>query len=256
MTTPPRRVGILGGMGPQATVWLMSRIIALTHANTPAQDDCDHVPLLVDNNTQVPSRIQALLHGTGADPGPVLADMARRLEAAGCQALAMPCNTAHHYAAQIQAAVAIPLLNMVTLAVDAAAQAVTHSGRQPVGILASPAVQRTGLFDGACATRGLQTLYPDPPDALLACIQSIKRHGDSDEARRLLNDAALALHATGAAVVLIACSELSIIQDAVPEHVAALDTLDVLAGAVVNFAIASNPIPAPQRTSAPPPASG
>jgi len=193
---------------------------------------------LVDNNTQVPSRIQALLEKTGADPGPVLADMARRLQAAGCQALAMPCNTAHHYAAQIQAAVAIPLLNVVTLAVEAAAQAAAQTGNQSVGILASPAVQRTGLFDGACAARGLQTLYPDPSDALLGCIQSIKRHGASDEARNVLKDCALALHAAGAEVVLIACSELSIIHDAVPEQVRSIDTIDVLAEAVVKFAIA------------------
>jgi len=236
MTTPPRRVGILGGMGPQATVWLMSRIIAATSAHTAAQDDCDHVPLLVDNNTQVPSRIQALLHGAGADPGPVLVDMARRLQAAGCQALAMPCNTAHHYAAQIQAAVTIPLLNMVTLAVDVAAQ-ITHDANKIIGILASPAVQRTGLFDGASAARGLQTLYPDPPDALLGCIQHIKRHGTSNEARKVLKDCALALHAAGAEVILIACSELSIIHDAVPRQVKSIDTIDVLAEAVVRFAI-------------------
>ena len=89
---PKRRIGILGGMGPEATVLLMSRIIA----RTPAADDRDHVPLFVDNNTQVPSRIAALIEGTGEDPGPVLADMARRLEANGAEALAMPCNTAHH----------------------------------------------------------------------------------------------------------------------------------------------------------------
>jgi len=232
MTHAPRRIGVLGGMGPAATVWLMSRIIALT----PAEDDCDHIPLLVDNNSQVPSRIQALLHGTGADPGLVLADMARRLEAAGCQALAMPCNTAHHYAAQIQAAVTIPLLNMVTLAVDAAAKVATQTGNHSVGILASPAVQHTGLFDAPSAARGLQTRYPENADALLACIRSIKRHSANDDARRVLHDTALALQGAGVGVVLVACSELSIIRDAVPTHVVALDTLDVLAKAVVTFA--------------------
>jgi len=232
-TMAPRRVGILGGMGPEATVWLMARIIALT----PAKDDGDHVPLLVDNNTRIPSRLTALLDNVGADPGPVLADMARGLQAAGCQALAMPCNTAHHYAQRIQAAVTIPLINMVTLAVQAA-QAVTRTRgqHQTGGILASPAVQLTGLFDAPCAARGLQTLYPEQPDALLPCIQSIKRHGASDAARQVLRDAAVELHKAGANVVLVACSELSIIHDAVPEHITMLDTIDVLAEAVVKFA--------------------
>ncbi len=125
-----RRIGILGGMGPEATVLLMSRIIA----RTPAADDSDHVPLLVDNNTQVPSRIKALIEKTGEDPGPVLTDMARRLEAAGVAALAMPCNTAHHYASRIRAAVSIPFLDMIELSADAVAGA----GRASSGSGATP----------------------------------------------------------------------------------------------------------------------
>ena len=89
-----RTVGILGGMGPEATVLLMQQVIAAV----PARDDADHVPLIVDQNRQVPSRIRRLIEGTGEDPRPVLAAMARRLQGRGPQALAMPCNTAHAYA--------------------------------------------------------------------------------------------------------------------------------------------------------------
>lgn len=89
-----KRIGILGGMGPEATVELISRLIA----TTPAQDDADHIPLMVDMNPQVPSRISRIIEGRGADPGPVLAGMAQRLQSAGAEALAMPCNTAHFYA--------------------------------------------------------------------------------------------------------------------------------------------------------------
>ena len=125
----PRRIGILGGMGPEATVLLMSRLIAAT----PAQDDADHIPLIVDMNTQVPSRIAALIEGGGADPAPVLAAMAKRLEAAGAEALAMPCNTAHHYAPAIRAAATVPFLDMVALsAAQAASRGRTgRPGRHP-----------------------------------------------------------------------------------------------------------------------------
>lgn len=84
-------------MGPEATMLLMARVVAMTAAG----DDRDHVPMVIDNNTQVPSRIKALIENTGDDPGPVLASMARKLEAYGAEALAMPCNTAHHYASVI-----------------------------------------------------------------------------------------------------------------------------------------------------------
>lgn len=108
-----RRVGILGGMGPEATVALMARIIDAV----PARDDADHVPLIVDQNTQVPSRIARIIEGRGADPAPVLVAMAQRLEAAGAQALCIACNTAHRWADDIRAAVAVPLIDMVALSV-------------------------------------------------------------------------------------------------------------------------------------------
>ena len=89
-------IGILGGMGPAATVELMSRIIR----QTPAKDDRDHLRMLVDNNPKVPSRIEAIIEGTGADPLPELQRMAQGLEAAGADFLIMACNTAHHYHAE------------------------------------------------------------------------------------------------------------------------------------------------------------
>lgn len=223
-------------MGPEATVLLMSRIIGMTDAH----DDADHVPMLVDNNTQVPSRIKALIEKTGEDPGPVLIDMALRLEAAGVDALAMPCNTAHYYAPRIQAAVSIPLLDMIELSADAAATAADFqkSGNPLVGILASPAVRATGMFDRACARRGFQTAYPADQDSLLACIRAVKAKDSGPESRDLLQRAASELHGRGIKVMLIACSELSIISDAIPKDFGSIDTLDVLADAVVRFASA------------------
>src|ERR1700723_4357749 len=88
-----RIVGIIGGMGPEATVDLMRRVIAAT----PARDDADHIHLLVDNNPKVPSRIAALIDGTGCDPAPALCEMAKGLEAQGADFLVIPCNTAHYY---------------------------------------------------------------------------------------------------------------------------------------------------------------
>jgi len=233
VTAPPlQTVGVLGGMGPEATVLLMQRILAAV----PAADDSDHVPLLVDNNTQVPSRIAALIEGAGADPGPVLVAMARRLEAAGAKALAMPCNTAHHYAARIAEATRIPFLNMVELSAAAALQAAGPGGK--VGILASPAVQKVGVFEAALGRSGLAPVYSDDSARLLAAIRMIKRSGATPEARAALGAASSTLRKAGANVQLVACTEFSIIADATAEGVVAIDTLDVLVGAIVRFATA------------------
>ena len=163
-----RRIGVLGGMGPEATVALLQRV----QGGVLARDDADHVPLLVDLNPQVPSRIKHLIEKTGPNPGPVIADMAERLETAGAEALILPCNTAHHYSGYIIDRVAIPFLSMPQLTCDALAGLVSSGSH--VGILASPATNQTGLFQTLLSERGLKTLWPNDEDIVLATIQKIK----------------------------------------------------------------------------------
>lgn len=205
-------------MGPEATVALMARVIALVRA----EDDADHVPLIVDQNPQVPSRIDWLVHGRGTDPAPVLAQMARRLEQAGAEALAMPCNTAHHFAPAIRAASRLPFIDMV-------ATSVTALNPGPVVLMASPAVRKAGVFDAAL--EGREVRHPDA-DAALALIRTLKREGATDRTRAAF--AALA-DATGDGQILVACTEFSLVADALPAERMAIDTLDVLARAVVAF---------------------
>ncbi|WP_405401227.1 aspartate/glutamate racemase family protein [Paracoccus sp. Ld10] len=230
MSVAPRRIGVLGGMGPEATVLLMSRVIAAT----PATDDADHLPLMVDMNPQIPSRIARLIEGRGEDPGPVLAAMAAGLQQSGAQALAMPCNTAHHYAPVIRDAVTIPLLDMVEMAVAQAAQQVGQGGL--VGILGSPALQQVGIFDRALARHGCEAVYAADQDALLSAIRGIKQGGPSVAARDALADAARDIAAKGASLQLVACTEFSLIADAAADHARIIDTLDVLVQAMLDFA--------------------
>lgn len=227
----PRRIGILGGMGPEATVQFMARVIQ----RTSAADDSDHIPMIVDNNTQIPSRIRRLIEGQGADPVPALTEMARKLEAYGAEALAMPCNTAHNYAAEIQQAVRIPLLNMVELTARKILQ--TIGSAKPVGILASPAIKITGIYDKAFAKLGLQSLYPENQDRLLAAIRALKISGADPMPRQVLAEAGRELQALGAGILLIGCSEFSMIADAAPDGIPAIDSVDVLTEASIAFAL-------------------
>jgi len=226
-----RRVGILGGMGPQATVLLMQRLIDAT----PAQDDADHIPLIVDQNPQVPSRIRFLIEGTGEDPAPTLAAMARRLQMAGAEALAMPCNTAHHFTDTIRAATPLPFLDMVAASVTAAR---SHAaGATSIGILGSPALRRIGVFDRAFAGSGLSPLWPEDEAALLAAIRQIKAGLQHDEARATLHRASAELLGRGARVQLIACTEFSLIANPTVTGALPVDTLDLLVGLIRGFAL-------------------
>lgn len=224
-----RRIGVLGGMGVEATIALMQRVFAAT----AAEDDQDHVPMIVDMNPQVPSRIRHIIAQDGPDPGPVLAQMATRLETAGAQALAMPCNTAHVYAPAITQAVGIPLLHMPALACAQAA-----AGKAPgdiVGILASPATNSTGLFSDLLGKHGITAAFPVDETDILASIRRIKKHGPTDADIALLEQEAARLAQSGASSVIVGCSEFSLVSKQLRSPVPIVDTLDVLTDAIIAF---------------------
>lgn len=220
-------VGILGGMGPEATILLMQKVLDAV----PARDDADHVPLIVHQNPQVPSRIEALIEGTGRDPMPVLMSMAQDLERAGAQALAMPCNTAHHYALAVTNATTLPFLNMITLTADH----LTRAGARRVGMLASPAAREVGVFDPAFEDAGLTQVWPKD-DKLLDVIRAVKAGAPASETAPPLRRAADTLVAAGADHLLVACTELSLLTDALPTDPPHTDSLDCLRDAIVAFA--------------------
>jgi aspartate racemase len=232
MPAPPdlkltnRIVGIIGGMGPEATVDLMRRIIA----KTPARDDADHIHVIVESNPKIPSRIAHLIDGTGPDATPELIRIAVNLQRGGAGVLAMPCNTAHAYADSIRRAVDIPLLDMVALT----ASKVASSGRAArVGLLASTAVHKTAIYSRAFQAQGIATVLPSRQEELMELIKAVKRGDTGARAQAALGRIAVEL-AGQADVLLVACSELSIIAAGIP--VPFEDSLDVLAQAIVDFA--------------------
>jgi aspartate racemase len=222
-----RVVGIIGGMGPEATVELMRRVIAAT----PADDDQDHIHLIVESNPKIPSRIAHLVEGNGADPRPELLRIARNLKAAGADALAMPCNTAHCYAAAIEEAVSIPLLDMVEL--TAARLAVLRPNAR-VGLLASTAVHRTDLYERALQRRGAAAVTPHRQDELMELIKDIKRGKSGPPGAATLSEIACEL-AGRSDILLIACTELSVLPVPAVGAVPIIDSLDVLTRAIVDF---------------------
>ncbi|HZF84509.1 MAG TPA: amino acid racemase, partial [Burkholderiaceae bacterium] len=131
-------VGVLGGMGPLATVDFMHKLLDAT----PARCDQDHLPLLVSSIPQVPDRTAAY-RGEGASPLPALIASGRRLVDGGAALVVMPCNTAHLWFEPLQAALGVPMLHLVDAALAEAAEAV---GGAPLGLLATEATLASGLY--------------------------------------------------------------------------------------------------------------
>ncbi|HKJ98586.1 MAG TPA: amino acid racemase [Desulfotignum sp.] len=227
--TREKIVGIIGGMGPEATVDLMQRIIRLT----PATDDKDHIRCIVDNNPKVPSRIKAIIEGDGEDPGPVMADMGRRLETWGADFLVIPCNTAHHYYDAVQQAVDIPVVNMIDRVVE---QVKTRFGKEKkIGMLASPAVAITQLYTRRFAALGMADIWPDAEhqDLVFRIIRQVKTGRISPDLLAQYARVCDHLKEQAVRVAIVACTELSALGGDLP--LATIDASQVLAEEIVRI---------------------
>jgi aspartate racemase len=225
-----RVIGIIGGMGPEATVELMRQVIR----RTPASDDSDHVRMLVDNNPKVPSRIAFLLEGGSIDPTPTLVSMARGLERSGATLLAMPCNTAHAFAPAIRDAVGIPFIDMIDAAL-ADVRASTQNKVVRFGVLGSPALRRIGLFEVKCRHSNLHPIYGDAAAeaAALAIIRSVKAGDVSADVLHSYLEIKRALVQAGADIVLVCCTEFSVLEENLADPGA--PTLDSLSSLVTRL---------------------
>ena len=215
-----RILGVLGGMGPAATVAFLARVQALT----PASGDADHIRVVMDMNPQVPDR--------NTRPGEAeaeLAAMALRLKAAGAQVLAMPCNTAHAQKAGILAA-GLPFIDMIAATV---AVAKGYDARS-IGILATPGGE--SLYRAALEAEGVKPVLLTGVDreAFMACVYGVKR-GDTGPANRAeMARLAGALNAAGADAIIAGCTEVPLLLDAGDVSVPLLDSAEVLAQACVD----------------------
>ncbi|HEX7718218.1 MAG TPA: amino acid racemase [Woeseiaceae bacterium] len=230
-------VGVLGGMGPEATIDFMSLVVALSGAT----NDQDHIHLIVDQNPKVPNRQQAL-RGEGPNPGAVLATMARRLEQAGADFLVMPCNTAHAFTAAIREAVKIPLISIIDVTVDEIGVACPLA--LEVGIMATDGMLQAGLLQNALAESGRKAVLPtgDELGQLMDLIHGIKAGDKSSASRHAMAALAKALELRGAEVVIAACTEIPLLLRQSDLTVPLISTTEVLARRTVSLARRALPL--------------
>lgn len=219
-----RILGVLGGMGPAATLAFLTRVQALT----PATRDEDHIRVIADINPQVPNR-----HTQPEAAGRTLGEMARALKTAGAEILAMPCNTAHAHAEAIRAA-GLPFIDMVAETAQFARRgAAGATGARRIGVLATPGGE--ALYAAALAAEGLEMVAPAPADRerFMTVVFGVKA-GDLGEGQRAaMREMAEALVAAGAEAVIGGCTEVPLLLDADAVPVPLIDSAEVLARACV-----------------------
>lgn len=238
MHTGERLVGVIGGMGPDATIDFMSRVLA----RTPAEKDQDHIRMLVEHNPRIPSR-QMAMRGDGENPGPVLAEMAIRLEAAGADFIVMPCNAAHAWEDDIVAAVNVPFISIVEASVSKAIHLAADNGA--VGVLTTPASFTAGLYQEALAEANREAILqtPDELAEAIGFIDRIKAGDKSEPVVTGLRKLAERLLSRGAKTLIAACTELPLVLEPSMFTVPLVSSTDVLAERTVALAMLDEPLP-------------
>lgn len=227
-------VGVLGGMGPLATVDFMHKMLAAT----PASTDQEHVPVVVSCIPQVPDRTAAF-RGEGASPLAAMVASGRRLVAAGAGLVVMPCNTAHLWFDPVAEALGLPMLHLVDAALEEAALRAGEGSR--IGLLATDATLASGLYvNRAAATGRVQWLLPTAGEMLECVMPGIAavKAGRLEPATRLFAGVSHALARRGATAVVLGCTEIPLVLDEAAAGLPVVDASAALARKAVGWSLA------------------
>jgi aspartate racemase len=217
-----KTLGIVGGVGPLATMLLGEMIVRRTNASK----DQEHVDMVITNNTKIPDRTAYVLDRTKPNPVTVMISDIHRLTSIGAEIIAIPCNTAHSFYAEMQQASSVPILNMIEETVKRASE----EGVKRLGILATTGTVTAGVYQDACEKAGIVPVIPDGPtqEKVMSIIYDyVKANKPAD--RKLWNEIEFHMIGQQCDQVILGCTELSIVREELNLQDLYLDSLLVLA---------------------------
>lgn len=227
-----KTVGILGGMGSESTAYFFLKLIK----STPAKKDQDHLRIIVDNNSNIPDRTQAIL-GMGESPVAEAQKTIHNLENAGAEIIAMPCNTIHYFYSELQNSTKIPIINMIS-------ETASHISNifpdiKKIGLLATTGTLETRLYHKAINEIEILTPDEDLQKKVMNSIygeQGIKAGYTSGSSRDDILEVIEVLIDQGAEVIILGCSELSLVSIEEEVSVPLIHPSQVLADVVIKTA--------------------
>lgn len=225
-------IGIIGGMGPAATIDLYKKIVE----NTPAEKDQEHIHVIIDSYPQIEDRTEYIIYG-GKNPAPRLIESAKRLESAGADALIMPCNTAHYFAKDIEKEVNIPLIHIVKCSAEAVKN--NYPKTKKIGLIATTGTIKAGVYGNILKEYGFETItLPEKiENNIMDCIYKGVKAGKTEEYSKLFQQCVDEITDLGADLLIEGCTEIPLIMPYVKTKLPAIDATYELACAAVKFAL-------------------
>lgn len=221
-----KKLGILGGMGPMATADFYQKVVVLTHVNS----ELEHIQMFIDSNPAIPDRT-AYLTGQGDSPLNELVKGIKRLETAGSDLIAMPCNTAHHFYKTLCEHTALPIINMVE---ETLIYTLDLIPSKKIGLLATKGTYASGIYEATAQKFGVDLYCPDAgfQQILMEAIYALK-NGRLDALPALKTEIYKHMDAVNLEGWILGCTELPIILKDRIDHYPLIDSTYVLARASV-----------------------
>lgn len=220
-------LGILGGLGPMATVYFYE----LLTRHTMAACDQDHIDIIINSHASTPDRTAFITGQSDDDPLSVMVEDIRRMKTYGADLVAIPCNTAHYFYDKLKASTDLPILNIM----EETAAMLSSLGVKRAGILATDGTVYSGTYDRFLSAYGIDCIRPTQDDqkTVMRIIYDEIKNGRNPDV-----DAFLAvserLRRAGADALILGCTELSLIKRQYPLPPHYIDSLDVLAAATIS----------------------
>ncbi|MDY5435142.1 aspartate/glutamate racemase family protein [Peptostreptococcus porci] len=198
-------VGVLGGLGPMATVYFYDLVVEMTDA----KNDQEHVDMIIMNRASTPDRTAYIIGKSDSSPLDVLIKDARRLEKSGANFLVLTCNTAHYFYKEISESISIPLLNMIEETVDYA----IDQKHKKIGILATTGNIKTELYQNMCRQKGVDFFVLDEEyqNKVMKIIYDDVKAGKKANMKEF-DEIIDKVKENGCDCVILGCTELSIIK--------------------------------------------
>lgn len=215
-------LGILGGLGPMAGVYFCEMLIS----HTSAASDKDHINFLLSSRADTPDRSSYILGRSNDDPLPAMTAEARRLQLAGASVIAIPCNTAHHFYEGICDSIDIPVINII----EQTARFCKFCNARRIGLLATEGTAASGAYQKYLDAYGIEVLplTRDEQASISSMIFDCIKAGLDPDLERF-GQIVQALRSRGADLIVLGCTELSLIKknNLLPDYV--IDSLELLA---------------------------
>lgn len=225
-----KTIGIIGGMGPLATIDLYEKITF----NTKAEKDQDHIHIIIDSYPQIEDRTAYILYG-GKNPKDKLIESAKRLENAGADALIMPCNTAHFFAKDIEKEVSIPLIHIVKSTAEAIKNKYPKANK--IGLIATTGTLKSGVYANILKDYGYHIIELDErlENDIMDCIYKGVKAGKTEEYVPLFQGCVDKIKDMGADVLIAGCTEIPILVPHIKSKIPVVDATLELALAAIAF---------------------